>query len=136
MDRSKGKMYRMCVGCRKDEKRVAVKFKVCANCRKVAYCSLECQKKNWPEHKAFCIESSKQVKVPSGKKVLKYLMQSKIYHVVNKYLMNIIEKQINFKDYLLSTTYEVSPDNKQISCSSPPRGKLKVALQPAEYYAL
>jgi tetratricopeptide (TPR) repeat protein len=29
-------------------------FSSCGNCRSVVYCSRECQKKNWPDHKEFC----------------------------------------------------------------------------------
>lgn len=30
------------------------KLKQCSQCHKVAYCTAECQKKDWPEHKQVC----------------------------------------------------------------------------------
>ena len=29
-------------------------LKLCSNCRKIKYCSVECQKKDWPIHKFNC----------------------------------------------------------------------------------
>lgn len=31
---------------------------MCSGCERVAYCSLDCQAKNWPLHKQACLESS------------------------------------------------------------------------------
>ena len=41
-----------CQCCGKKE--TTKKFNVCARCRKVKYCSMECQKTCWPEHKPHC----------------------------------------------------------------------------------
>ncbi|KAI9021367.1 hypothetical protein DFJ74DRAFT_707321 [Hyaloraphidium curvatum] len=30
------------------------KFQVCAKCKMVKYCSVECQRADWPEHKQVC----------------------------------------------------------------------------------
>ena len=35
-------------------------FKKCAECRRAAYCSKECQKKHWPVHKAVCKSAPKE----------------------------------------------------------------------------
>jgi flagellar biosynthesis/type III secretory pathway chaperone len=35
------------------------KFKRCAQCKEVAYCTVECQKKDWLIHKEFCLKNKK-----------------------------------------------------------------------------
>jgi len=40
---------KLCHICQKD-----AKDKLCSRCRKVRYCSVECQKKDWNRHKKFC----------------------------------------------------------------------------------
>ena len=42
-----------CLMCMKDEKPDA-KFQYCAKCRSVCYCSKECQKAHWRDHKLAC----------------------------------------------------------------------------------
>ncbi|KAK7050048.1 hypothetical protein VNI00_005480 [Paramarasmius palmivorus] len=46
--------------CSNDDK--DVKYRCCSSCRRVIYCSYTCAKKNWPRHKAACLEASKIVK--------------------------------------------------------------------------
>lgn len=41
-----------CMGCKKTQEET--KFKMCGKCRFVPYCSPECQRANWPEHKRLC----------------------------------------------------------------------------------
>jgi len=44
---------KFCCACAKDMPMVK-KAEHCAQCRSVHYCSAECQKADWPNHKAFC----------------------------------------------------------------------------------
>lgn len=41
-----------CAGCRKS---IDPNPKFCANCRMAVYCSKECQRSNWPQHKEECM---------------------------------------------------------------------------------
>ena len=43
----------MCANC-KSEQSSSVKLSSCARCKKVKYCSKECQKNHWPKHKISC----------------------------------------------------------------------------------
>jgi len=45
---------RRCAGCNAEEEGSDKKFKPCAKCRTVLYCSKDCQKKNWKQHKKVC----------------------------------------------------------------------------------
>ena len=47
-------MMKGCKHCRKVEKDPKVKFQYCDRCLKVCYCSKECQKANWIDHKLAC----------------------------------------------------------------------------------
>ncbi|GFH52357.1 hypothetical protein CTEN210_08833 [Chaetoceros tenuissimus] len=47
---------RVCCNCRKKEK--DVKLDSCSACDGAAYCSRECQKAHWPEHKEICKHNS------------------------------------------------------------------------------
>eukprot|EP01054_Gregarina_sp_Poly1_P011164 Gregarina_sp_Poly_1__11163@NODE_909_length_5750_cov_103_012845_g648_i0_p4_GENE_NODE_909_length_5750_cov_103_012845_g648_i0NODE_909_length_5750_cov_103_012845_g648_i0_p4_ORF_typecomplete_len245_score27_10zfMYND/PF01753_18/1_4e04zfMYND/PF01753_18/1_1e11zfC6H2/PF15801_5/0_68Meleagrin/PF08189_11/1_4e04Meleagrin/PF08189_11/0_11_NODE_909_length_5750_cov_103_012845_g648_i023533087 len=42
-----------CQNCFK-ERCMGIKLSKCGNCRKVAYCSVDCQKADWPYHKRMC----------------------------------------------------------------------------------
>ena len=50
-------MTRQCAGC---EKVGQTKFKQCAVCKSVLYCSEECQRVHWPVHKLNCSASVAQ----------------------------------------------------------------------------
>ena len=39
--------------------RLGEDLKLCARCKSVAYCSVECQRKNWPLHKKECVQQSR-----------------------------------------------------------------------------
>lgn len=39
--------------------KIGHRMKCCKTCRKVYYCSAECQKTNWPEHKKICVAGHK-----------------------------------------------------------------------------
>jgi hypothetical protein len=43
-----------CHGCHRNASPDEPRFKVCAGCRSLRYCSLECQRKDWAEHKGLC----------------------------------------------------------------------------------
>ncbi|GAD92325.1 hypothetical protein PVAR5_0916 [Paecilomyces variotii No. 5] len=45
-------LFKDCSTCRDAQATFA-----CAACRKVGYCSFECQHEHWPEHKQFCVPS-------------------------------------------------------------------------------
>lgn len=42
---------RKCAACQKENENSMI----CSRCKKVRYCGVECQKKDWPEHKRVCI---------------------------------------------------------------------------------
>ena len=46
-----------CCGCEQEFPKTALKR--CSHCDRVQYCSKECQRKNWPRHKQFCIPHNK-----------------------------------------------------------------------------
>ena len=48
----------ICNGC----KIISLKLKICTGCNKVLYCSRECQKKDWKEHKKICKKDWKEHK--------------------------------------------------------------------------
>ena len=52
VDNSSNKSLR-CNGCRKVQSEKA-KFLQCSKCKAVKYCSRNCQKKHWQEHKVLC----------------------------------------------------------------------------------
>ena len=41
------------------------KFRYCSGCRAVAYCSKECQKAHWPDHRLTCRDQRVTAKTPS-----------------------------------------------------------------------
>ena len=46
-----------CAKCLKNERKLLIqekKLRVCGRCAKVRYCSTECQKNDWPQHKTVC----------------------------------------------------------------------------------
>jgi hypothetical protein len=43
-----------CAWCEEIPAVAAMKLSLCGRCRKVAYCSEQCQKAHWPGHKKFC----------------------------------------------------------------------------------
>jgi len=52
---------KQCAGCGKQEEGKigeVVDLKMCSRCKKVYYCSRECQKKNYRVHKRYCISIS------------------------------------------------------------------------------
>ena len=55
-------ILRLCLRCKKTndphyEGRQAIKFMYCSRCRKVCYCSKECQNAHWRDHKLLCRRS-------------------------------------------------------------------------------
>ncbi|CAK4661259.1 hypothetical protein LEN26_011825 [Aphanomyces euteiches] len=53
---SKSRAYRMeCQGCGKTPSNQK-SFKSCSRCKRARYCSQECQRAHWPEHKKLCSE--------------------------------------------------------------------------------
>lgn len=45
---------RMCYGCYRTRGELKASLKKCSACGKAWYCSTECQKKHWPQHKVVC----------------------------------------------------------------------------------
>ena len=43
-----------CENCMRSETPGDTKMKYCVRCRKVSYCSKECQETDWGDHKLFC----------------------------------------------------------------------------------
>jgi len=53
--------YRICDNCQTEETS-AVKFRLCSGCMTTQYCSHDCQKLHWSEHKAICQHTVSQLK--------------------------------------------------------------------------
>ncbi|EDW40481.1 GL24869 [Drosophila persimilis] len=51
-DTASGEQIKKCATC------LVLAKKMCANCKKVHYCSRECQLKDWAKHKTACLDSS------------------------------------------------------------------------------
>ena len=49
--------------CNSCGKRVPKKDSRCSRCKKVFYCSIDCQRKDWPIHKFYCKIPSEGIKV-------------------------------------------------------------------------
>lgn len=47
-----------CSGCGKDEAELGKRLKHCAKCVSTKYCSRECQKEDWKQHKKFCMSKA------------------------------------------------------------------------------
>ena len=43
-----------CAACKKDQSSLEIPLKFCAKCKNVQYCSKECQKDDWKNHKKAC----------------------------------------------------------------------------------
>ncbi len=56
----------VCASCKKP----SLKMKKCAGCESVNYCSKECQKQHWKEHKAVCIVAQEQSKWTKKNKLI------------------------------------------------------------------
>ncbi len=92
----------ICGNCSKiDDLEKSEKFKVCSKCRIKRYCSIECQKENWKEHKLLCKEKGEllgeniysipfTVKNPNKKDKINNLNWIKLNYVE---ISNIIKKQ-------------------------------------------
>ncbi|KAI0052352.1 hypothetical protein FA95DRAFT_1386699 [Auriscalpium vulgare] len=52
---------RMCDQCGSAEQPASKPFRLCGGCMTTNYCSPECQKLNWPSHKAICQHTAAQV---------------------------------------------------------------------------
>jgi len=58
---------RRCLSCKAREVLGGIKMKVCTDCRVATYCSSDCQRKHWPEHKAVCLRSRKEARSKTPK---------------------------------------------------------------------
>ena len=83
------KSWKFCLHCRQapvdaPEK----KFMYCARCQKVCYCSRECQKANWRDHKLVCAE--KGAGKPSEKKSSRFGQFFDLVWIVLRFVLNLI----------------------------------------------
>ncbi|EIN04622.1 hypothetical protein PUNSTDRAFT_138273 [Punctularia strigosozonata HHB-11173 SS5] len=64
--------YRLCDQCQAVENPAGQRFRLCGGCMAAQYCSSNCQKANWPTHRAVCqhtqsaVSASKQHPLPDG----------------------------------------------------------------------
>ena len=66
------KMERACASCGLTAKEVEKeKLNRCGGCQIVYFCSLECQRKMWPKHKAVCRRTSASQSTEESKKTMK-----------------------------------------------------------------
>jgi hypothetical protein len=61
-----------CVSCGKDESQVTVPLKRCAKCQQSSYCSRDCQKADWKNHKKVCGKQPKAGQVSSNDLVVSF----------------------------------------------------------------
>jgi hypothetical protein len=66
----------MVIYCTKCDK--YTKCKMCGNCRSVAYCSVNCQRSNWSEHKSVCCK--KDQTILTAQYILLFSRAVKIYY--------------------------------------------------------
>jgi len=57
----KARGHRLCDTCGRVETSETGRFRLCGGCLVTQYCSPECQKKNWPQHKQLCQHTADQV---------------------------------------------------------------------------
>lgn len=92
-----------CAKCNKNPE-LKKSFDRCSACKQVSYCSRDCQKADWKEHKVVCKQKSTSTSTVSGSPLL-YIVD-KPFHQLNdrKWLYNRPEKDV-FK--LLIDTYRL-----------------------------
>ena len=49
-----------CHFCSKSQAQIADRLKRCERCRGVSYCSVQCQRSDWPAHKKVCTKPTKK----------------------------------------------------------------------------
>ncbi|KAK8807372.1 hypothetical protein WA158_004131 [Blastocystis sp. Blastoise] len=93
----------------------------CGKCRKVRYCSSECQKKDWPQHKLVCKKES-------------IVKESKLSEFSSNYLLNDgastnIALKSFFDDKIVAVNLEYSPEKGRYLVASRdiPKGEVVLA---------
>lgn len=96
MDKYETIVGRACDNCHKQ----SIKLMKCGNCKSAPYCSRECQKNHWPEHKKIC---GKDITL-QPKKDVKNLGNSFIEELGN-YISDILDVYDEIKKCSVETKY-------------------------------
>jgi hypothetical protein len=72
-------LYKRCIRCdKKPEDDIDVVLFRCSRCKRVAYCSVECQNKDWNTHRQFCDTIIDLVGPKQAKKDMKALVKHEL----------------------------------------------------------
>ena len=89
------------------------KVRKCAKCKATAYCSVECQMKDWPEHKLHCNSSMYLVK----KKFNKYhsIFQNLLAKYTKQNLLYMVNNGYKFGDIMMFTKISTDEIDKLVA---------------------
>ncbi|TDL24167.1 hypothetical protein BD410DRAFT_896884 [Rickenella mellea] len=86
-----GALYRICEadGCSKQEGRNVSKLKMCQKCKMTVYCSIQCQKDHWKDHKPICGAPSQTEQPLPSQRVLHESISAGVVKIVSDLIQRL-----------------------------------------------